>query len=96
MQEGFRTTNMAREHSGFQITGRSGYTVSVQFGAGNYCDRRVNGTPNGESSATAEVAVIGPDGQFVNPAEYGLANGDDVAGYVSPANVAAIIKQYVD
>ena len=61
----------------------NGYTVSVQWGAGNYCD---NYSTNGynempENSATAETAIIAPDGEFH---EY---KGDAVQGRQTPAEV---------
>ncbi len=61
--------------SGFQIRFPNGYTVSVQFGPGNYCDNYgVNSYPNftenvrkaGEDgSNTAETAILDPDWKFV-------------------------------
>jgi hypothetical protein len=52
---------------GFHITFQNGYTVSVQFGPGNYCDnydeRWENITKCGEAgSTTAECAVWSGDG----------------------------------
>lgn len=77
---------------GFQITFANGYTVSVQFGAGNYCDNRDYSfyTPErdpalgAKGSETAEVAVFhSTGGQWYRPACFGEMN-DDVKGWVTP------------
>jgi hypothetical protein len=59
---------------GFHVTFKNGYTVSVQFGPGNYCDnydRRIgheDAASAREGSSTAECAVWGSDGKMI---EYG-------------------------
>ena len=73
------------DQKGFQITYQNGYTVSVQFGGGNYCTNR--DLPYGEEvppSDTAETALMTKDG-FV---EY---QGDDVQGYMSPSEVLQLM-----
>ena len=56
---------------GFHITFENGWTVSVQFGPGNYCDnydRRIGEEDEicgKEGSSTAECAVWGGDGEMV-------------------------------
>ena len=73
------------DQKGFQITYKNGYTVSVQFGGGNYCTNR--DLPYGEEvppSDTAETALMTKDG-FV---EY---QGDDVQGYMSPSEVLQLM-----
>lgn len=83
-----------QQGKGFHITFANGYTISVQFGPGNYCDhhgvwefseegfRRCGE----EGSRTAEIAVINPEGNFVR-----IEPNDSVRGWVSPDEVAAII-----
>lgn len=75
---------------GFQITFANGYTVSVQFGAGNYCEHYHAPYDFNQAkmhqSRDAEVAVIAPDGQFLRIAPF-----DKVRGYVTPDEVATII-----
>lgn len=73
---------------GFKITYKNGYTVSVQFGGGNYCTNRDlpiekwgQAVP---ASDTAETALMTKDG-FV---EY---QGDDVQGYMSPSEVLKLM-----
>lgn len=79
---------------GFHITFENGFTVSVQFGGGNYCsnyDLAVGSGRSGEDlprSSTAELAAWGADGSWLQ-----LEEGDDVVGYQSPADVlAALVK----
>ena len=83
------------ENKGFQIKFANGYTVSVRWGAGNYCGNydihsisfQNCGTPV-PPSETAEIAVFDPEGNFVD------LDGDQVAGYQTPEEVAAIIAKY--
>lgn len=66
---------------GFHITFPNGWTISVQFGPGNYCgnydrDIRTETEASGkDGSATAETAYWGPDGKMVEE------DGDTVQGY---------------
>ena len=66
-------------HDGFQITFKNGYTVSVQFGKGNYSD-------GGET--TAEVAAWDQDGNWVR-----LSDNDTVRGWCSPDEVLEIMNE---
>jgi hypothetical protein len=56
---------------GFHITFANGYTVSVQFGPGNYCDNYdyhilTDSVRSGKrGSTTAECAVWGPDKHMI-------------------------------
>jgi hypothetical protein len=61
------------------MTFKNGYTISVQFGKGNYSD---------EGETTAEVAAWGPDRKWVKLSEH-----DDVRGWCSPDDVLDIILQ---
>jgi hypothetical protein len=48
----------ATENKGFQITFNNGYTISVQFGKGNYCDNRLKENSDFITSCkNAEVAI---------------------------------------
>lgn len=83
---------------GFYITLKNGYTVSVQFGYGNYCDHHHNYSRIDESfldhgkrlgalgSSTAEIAIIKPNGEF-----YPIC-GNDVSGYQTPEDLIEIIN----
>ncbi len=76
------------DQKGFHITYKNGYTVSVQFGGGNYCTNRDLPIEDyGKAvppSDTAETALMTKDG-FV---EY---QGDDVQGYMSPSEVLKLM-----
>lgn len=79
------------QHKGFTLTFANNYQVSVQFGAGNYCDRRYDGFFEAAgvdrwASPDAEVAVFRPDGTVVQ-----LTQWDTVQGYCTPDEVAKII-----
>lgn len=93
--------------SGFRITFDNGYTISVQFGIGNYCEhypQLLN--PSGDivdrmsqprkaeiwSSKDAEIAVLDPNDSFINLSEIGLDQEDPVKGYVESEQVADYIE----
>jgi hypothetical protein len=79
---------------GFQITFENGHTLSVMFGAGNYCFNRgermplPGDEPRDHRSPNAEIAVWDRDGEWVRLE--GVHEGDDVVGWVGPDAVAAI------
>lgn len=80
-------------NSGFRITFGNGWSVSVQFSPMHYCsnkDRDVDVDPMSTSATTAEVAVIDPDGFF-----HRFDHKDDVLGWQSPDEVAAVIARVV-
>ena len=65
---------------GFKMTFANGYTVSVQFGSSNYCDK---------DQSTAEVGAWNEvTGEWVKLSEH-----DDVKGYCSPEEVLEIMNQ---
>lgn len=78
---------------GFHITFDNGWTVSVQFGYGNYCDNRYSSEYEGEhkrsdiSSTTAEIAAWDEHGRW-----YEFDTGDTVKGYCSPAEVLTFVN----
>jgi hypothetical protein len=72
------------QNKGVHIKFENGYSVSIQWGAFNYCDNRARDVRPGLSvpaSSTAETAIIYPNGKFV---EY---KGGPVQAYQSPAEV---------
>jgi hypothetical protein len=77
---------------GFHVTFANGWTVSVQFGPGNYCehhDRRISEDDEAcgrEGSLNAEVAALSPDGSMTK------MGGDTVRGWQSPAAVLALLN----
>lgn len=84
---------------GFQMTFANGWTVSVQWGTGNYCENRqvlisqfadwetVDREVGAAGSATAEIAAWDKDGKWF---DFGT---DEVAGWQTPDQVAAFIAQ---
>ena len=78
---------------GFHITFANRWTVSVQFGPGNYCehyDRRIayeEEVCGKEGSMDAEVAVIDPQGDMPD------LGGDTVRGRQSPAEVLQLLNE---
>jgi len=72
---------------GFKMVFANGYTVSVQFGHGNYCDNRHG--KDGADSANAEVAAFKSyGGEWVKLGEH-----DDVIGHQTPDQVLAIMSR---
>lgn len=90
---GFKVT----DGKGFHICFANGYTVSVQFGYGNYCDnydldqdlpwaeRHKRENPG---STNAECAVWGPDGKMI---DYGDWN-NTVSNRSKPAEVLELLN----
>ncbi len=78
------------DNKGFQITLDNGYTVSVQFGPGNYCTNRdlnfVENFNKPMTATTAETALIAPDGNFV------AYKDDDVQGHQTVNDILALLN----
>ena len=82
---------------GFKYTLTNGYTLSVAFGAGNYCDNQHEPLFEGESwyeSSDFEVAVFEPNGDSVDlfPAEGEGEWSDRVVGFVPAAALPMLIS----
>lgn len=80
--------------TGFQMTFENGWTISVQFGYGNYCDnnRHPDGFDFGKNldivqSSDAEIAIWNSEGSW-----YTFKDGDTVKGYCSADEVATWIE----
>lgn len=76
---------------GFQITFKNGYTISVQFGTGNYCSNYYSSRDNINNidSVDAEIAVFTPSGEFMRLDSF---SGDYVGGHVTPDEVLEIMN----
>lgn len=77
----FNSKNVA---SGFQMTFENGYTISVQFGFGNYCENKLSGK---NSSKNAEIAIFDSEDNFIqvegmNGDVKGYCNADEIAEYI--------------
>lgn len=77
---------------GFHMTFENGITVSVQWGKGNYCERRnKRGHITDDlkepitTSPDAEIAIWDADNNWL---DFGAPTGGDVKGWVKPQEVA--------
>ena len=84
----FKSTN----NKGFQMTFENGWTISVQFGYGNYCSHRNHeNQPEGiHECPNAEIAIWDASGKWYN------FGSDTVKGYCSADEVATWIKFTAD
>jgi hypothetical protein len=91
MTPAFQIKIQSRKSSGgFFMTFANGYTVSVQFSEYNYSD-------SGQTDAEVAVWHNSGDQNFIEPKEWksvSIDNGDQVAGYLSPEDVAKIIHEF--
>jgi len=77
------------ENKGLQLTFENGLTISIQFGVGNYCERRsITASFQSEmsepiiQSTTAEIAIWNDQNTWYN------FGSDTVLGWVSTDSVA--------
>lgn len=78
--------NSDNTFAGVVMTFANGYSISIQFGCGNYCENKFESKPQ---SKDVEIAVFNKDDQFVR-----LTNmNDDVVGYVNMDELADYIQQ---
>jgi len=76
-------------NKGVHITFPNGYTISIQWGAVNYCDNHVKDIEWGKpvpASSTAETAIKDPEDEFV---QY---KGDVVQGNQTVTEVLATMN----
>ena len=83
------------ENKGFQIGFQNGWTISVQFGYGNYCDNGHH--PDGWNFAEKQPITTSSDAEIaiwstVN-GWYTFENGGMVLGYQTPDQVAEWIDK---
>ena len=80
-------------NKGFHLTFSNGYTISVQFGYGNYCENKykLNDPDSSEctESPDAEIAYWKGNGDMIEFEE----SGDTVLGYQSTNDVAIWIDR---
>ena len=84
-------------HRGFKYTLTNGYTLSVAFGPGNYCDNRDKPLFEDETwyeSSDFEVAVFEPNDEIVDllPAKEEGGWSDQVIGFVPAAALPMLIS----
>ena len=82
----------ATQNKGFGMNFDNGFTISVQWGTGNYCEKKNLGADSKEEmktshweSTSAEIAVFNDTG--IVP----VGDSDDVIGWCSADEVATII-----
>jgi hypothetical protein len=83
------------EGRGFQMTFANGWTVSVQWGAGNYCPNH-HVLPSGKSERAYEdmQRKLGEEGVLVAEVGWWKDSGDvEVSGYMSPDEVLALMVE---
>ena len=83
MIDATHTSKLSHGARGFHWTAPNGYAVSVQYGLGNYCERRDLSEyrepkdPHAIESKDFEMAMFYPDGEFVP-----IGDHDSVAGWI--------------
>ena len=88
---------ITRKH-GFHITFENGYTVSVQFGPGNYCDNydmeigREDEKAGERGSSNAECAVWKKNGKNGELLACPLFGDDTVSNRSTPTEVLALLN----
>lgn len=99
MKKGFIST----WRRGFHMTFPNGLTVSVQWGAGNFCDnysQDIDFTSSKDAeSDTAEVAVLDQQEEFIDPQrffDYEIHSDGMVAGYLDPSQVVELLANVRD
>jgi len=83
------------EGRGFQMTFANGWTVSVQWGAGNYCPNH-HVLPSGKSERAYEdmQRKLGEEGVLVAEAGWWKGSGDvEVSGFMTPDQVLALMVE---
>ena len=92
-------------NKGFRMTFENEFSISVQWGVGNYCEKKHSGEWNEPTkhdywdSNSAEIAVFGKDGEFISISGYELEEEDGtvkkvndvVSGWLSTNQVAKVI-----
>ncbi len=76
----------ANDHQGYRMKFRNGWTISVQWGMGNYCSNR-EGLSN--KSETAEIAIWDCNNKWY------MFEGDTVKGYCTADEVAEWMAKVV-
>lgn len=81
-------------NKGFQMTFENGWTISVHFGYGNYCEN--NRHPDGWDFSTKEELVKSGDAEIAiwdNTGEWYNFGTDTVKGWCTPNEVADWISK---
>ena len=85
---------------GFTMTFENEWTISVQFGFGNYCTNRNNQTLQGNDSVkcdTAEIGIWDKNGEwydFGDDCVKGYVDADEVAEWISKVSKFKTTREY--
>ena len=89
---------LATRNKGFRMTFENGFAISVQWGPGNYCEKKDEDfdKPMDErfsESCSAEIAVIDTNNNIQENSSVGMISlgRDTVEGWVSADQVAKVI-----
>ena len=89
---------LATRNKGFRMTFENGFAISVQWGPGNYCEKKDEDfdKPMDErfwESCSAEIAVIDTNNNMQENSSVGMISlgRDTVEGWVSADQVAKVI-----
>jgi hypothetical protein len=85
----YHSDSPTKNRKGFSVTYENGYTVSVQFGYGNYGD---NYNGNVKNPKTAECAVL-MDGEFCRVDD---SWEDNVKGHMTSSDVTKLMFQVMN
>jgi len=86
---------IATENKGFHLTFNNGWTISVQWGATNYCSNKMVDTNKNNpmlESASAEIAIWDENNE-----DFDFGGGQFVLGWLTPNEVAdwiSVVKKY--
>ena len=89
---------LATRNKGFRMTFENGFAISVQWGPGNYCEKKDEDFDKPEKerfweSCSAEIAVIDTNNNMQENSSVGMISlgRDTVEGWVSADQVAKVI-----
>ena len=89
---------LATRNKGFRMTFKNGFAISVQWGPGNYCEKKDEDfdKPMDErfwESRSAEIAIIDTNNNIQENSSVGMISlgRDTVEGWVSADQVAKVI-----
>ena len=89
---------IATRNKGFRMTFENGFAISVQWGPGNYCEKKDEDFDKPEKerfweSCSAEIAVIDTNNNIQENSSVGMISlgRDTVEGWVSADQVAKVI-----
>jgi len=89
--------------NGFHITFENGYTLSIQWKSGNYCENYYNDdfcNRTRNPSKDAEIAILDPFGELLDEDTFNKylpenlqGDFDNVCGYVTPEDALYVMNQ---